>query len=62
MELQKQQGRTNEPRVNVRTVELRGAVLVNNPEPGFVIDQTGRAAWRFPDGSKLHVKNFRLYC
>ena len=63
VKLQKRQGRTDQPRVELRTLELGGAVLVGNPPSEkipspYVPLVDGRAAWQFPDGSKLYIKNY----
>ena len=56
-------GFTDQPRVELRTLELGGAVLVGNPPSEkipspYVPLVDGRAAWQFPDGSKLYIKNY----
>ena len=66
VKLQKRQGRTDQPYGDLRMLEFYGgAVLVGNlPDRGashplgdLVDQQLGRAAWLFPDGSKLYLKH-----
>lgn len=59
--LQQEQDRTDQPRpAPLITMEHQlGARFEEDPKFPF---PRGNCAWRFPDGSRLHIRAGRLYC